>query len=65
MKASDNGDDENYRDYYDLNDLEFSERGRMPKWPAYVMLLVYGIGAWSLIGWLVWRCSEVVVPAVQ
>lgn len=62
MKASDNGDDENYRDYYDL---EFSEGGRLPKLVGYALILVYGVGAWSLIGWLIWRCSEVVVPPVQ
>jgi hypothetical protein len=53
MNPSDNGDDENLRDFYDLDDLEFSERGRLPKWPAYALLLMLSVGGWFVFGWLI------------
>ena len=56
MNPNDNGDDENYRDFYGLDDLEFSERGRMPKWPAYLLILTGCVGGWAVIIALVRTC---------
>lgn len=57
MNPSDNGDDENHRDFYGLDDLEFSEGGRLPKWPAYALLLVFSVGGWFVFGWLISMCT--------
>ena len=65
MKASDNGDDENYRDFYGFDDAEFSKTGRLPKWAGYsriayaiTMILAICVGAWLVIAWAIRQCTE-------
>lgn len=64
MKASDNGDDENYRDfyrdYYDFDDPDDpdDEAGRQPKWAGYSLILAICGGGWLGIAWAIRQCAE-------